>query len=83
MDELEETCVSKIERPERRGRHIETVYKVPVVGFKQFTVSTEDKDYMLGAYRSYQEGDQYDSFADLKKSAVKKIKRNPAKVFMI
>ncbi len=34
IDELEETCLSKIERPEKRGPHIETVYKVPVVGFK-------------------------------------------------
>jgi hypothetical protein len=81
IDELEETCVSKIERPESGGPHLETVYKVPVIGFKQFTASTEDEDYMLGAYRSYQADDQYDSFANLKKSAVKKIKRNPAKVW--
>lgn len=85
IGELEATCINKHERAvTKRGRKglMETVYTVPVVGFKQFLPPSVDDDYMPGAYHGCCSENPADGFSGLQKAMVKKIKRNPAMVSM-
>jgi hypothetical protein len=79
IEELEQTCITKIERPTREGAY-ETVYTVPVIGVRQFLPPSTDDDYTLGAYHCHHTENPIDGFTTLKKAVQKKIKRNPGMV---
>lgn len=80
LEELENTCLSKVERIRKRERFTETVYTVPVIGYKQFPPVCLDDDYMLGCYHSLCTENPTDEYSNLNKSLRRKIKRNPAQV---
>lgn len=81
LEELENTCISKSERPNKYSEKVETVYTVPVVGHKLFLPPCED-DFELGAYHELREPrmDDLGVSEKLRKTLMKKIKRNPAQV---
>ena len=80
IEELEATCISKMERKDNRDRRLtQIIYCVPVVGYVQFTNKTDD-DYMIGSYHGYKEENSFDGRSGLKKAMRMKIKSNPAKV---
>jgi len=81
LEELEATCISKSERPNKYTEKIETVYTVPVVGHKLFLPPNEN-DFELGAYHEHREPQAEDiGFSvKLRKALRKKIKQNPAQV---
>lgn len=79
INELETTCVTKVERSTRNGT-TETVYTVPIVGYRQVVPVVEEDDYLPGAYNGYGTENPTDGFGSLQKSMIKRIKRNPAKV---
>ena len=82
LAELENTCISKSERVNKHHELGETVYTVPVIGHKVFLPPATDEDFELGAYREIREprlGSQSKN-ERLVKSALKKIKLNPAQV---
>ena len=80
LSELERTCISKVERLPKYGSQMETVYTVPIVGHMQFPPSATDEDNILGSYHESREESAPCAFHGMKRAAVQKVKRNPAKV---
>jgi hypothetical protein len=77
IEELEDTCVSKIERMEKRERTMQTIYRIPVVGYKFLSPPEPiaSRNNALGAYNSLC-NEQEKAFPRIRK----KIMRNPSKV---
>lgn len=80
LEELEGTCIKRVERMNVKINSYETIYSVPVIGHKLFLPPLDD-DHVLGAYNEMRtEQNQLARHEKLNKSTVKKIKRNPNQV---
>ena len=83
IEELESSCISKIERPQQHTGKMEIVYKVPIVGHKLYAAPNgEEDDYILGAYHDVDHHRQIrgSNVDQLSKSVRRNIKRNPSQV---
>ncbi len=80
INELESTCITKTVRAHKHHKKCETVYTVPVVGHKVFLPPAAEDDYELGMYHEMPHECDQGVSEKLNKSALKKIKRNPAQV---
>lgn len=80
MEELEETCVKKVERMNVAMNSYETIYSIPVIGHKLYLPPADD-DHDLGGYNEMRlEPKEKNGHEKLNKSTMKKIKRNPHQV---
>lgn len=83
IEELQETCVKKVERMNLARYSYETVYSVPVIGHKIFLPPADD-DHQPGGYNELRtEANERSGHEKLNRSTVKKIKRNPNQVMLL
>ena len=81
VDELERSCISKMDRMNENHTQWETVYEVPIVGYNSFPAPRAEDDKIMGCYNELNPRDVFKE-SNLTKGQKKTIKCNPSQVYL-